>query len=94
MKAGTARVGLVAALMIIAGFFAAVSAQEDAPRIGQEQLLKMLNDPALTILDARIVRDWRKSDRMIKGATRVDPHDVSSWIGNYSPDQKIVVYCS
>jgi len=94
MKAGTARVGLVAVFVIMAGFFAAVFAQEDAPRIGQEQLLKMLDDPALTILDARIVRDWRKSDSMIKGAIRVDPHDVSSWIGNYSPDQKIVVYCS
>jgi len=94
MKAKASVVGLISVLVVLTAFLTAVFAQDDVPRTGQEQLLKMLDDTDLTILDARINKDWRKSNTMIKGAVRVDPHDVSSWIGNYSPDQKIVVYCS
>lgn len=94
MRITNAGIGLLALFVIMAALLTVVYAEDDAPRIGQEQVLQMLDDPDLTILDARIVRDWRKSDMMIKGAIRVDPHDVSSWIGKYSPDQKIVVYCS
>jgi rhodanese-related sulfurtransferase len=86
--------GILTILFLLAVFSPTLFADETVPRIGQEQLLGMLDDASLTILDARIVKDWRKSDSKIKGAVRVDPHDVSSWIGNYSKDQKIVVYCS
>ena len=85
---------IVSGLVIMIACAAGVFADETVPRIGQEYLLRILDDPALTVLDARIVKDWRKSDRKIKGAVRVDPHDVSSWIENYPKDGKIVVYCS
>lgn len=94
MGVKTKATGIAAVLVIMIACATGVFADETVPRIGQEELLRILDDPALTVLDARIVKDWRKSDRKIKGAVRVDPHDVSSWIGNYPKDRKIVVYCS
>ena len=68
--------------------------EDDVPRISTEQLKEMLGSSDLVLLDGRIAKEWRKSDKKIIGAIRVDPHDVSSWSGDYSKDQKIVVYCS
>jgi rhodanese-related sulfurtransferase len=67
---------------------------DDAPRIEPEQLRAKLDQPGLYLLDVRIVSDWKKSDRKIPGAVRVDPHDVSSWAGKYPKDEILVVYCS
>jgi rhodanese-related sulfurtransferase len=69
-------------------------ASDDVPRISTEDLKDMLDDPGIAILDTRIVKDWRKTDKKIRGAVRVDPHDVSSWASNYTKDQRIVVYCA
>jgi rhodanese-related sulfurtransferase len=68
--------------------------EDDVPRISTEQLQEILGNSDLVLLDGRIAKDWRKSDKKIVGAVRVDPHDVSSWAGDYSKDKKIVVYCS
>lgn len=82
---------IVAAILIFAsGGYAA----DDVPRISKEELLAELDNPDLALLDARVVTDWRKSDKKIQGAVRVDPHDVSSWAGDYPKDGKIVVYCA
>ena len=94
MKVKAAGIGLLAVFLFLTPFVPSAYAGETARSISQEQLLSILDNPSLTILDARLNKDWRKSDSKIKGAVRVDPHDVSSWIGNYSPDQKIVIYCS
>lgn len=66
----------------------------DVPRINPEELKGMLGSPDLVLMDARLTRDWRKSDRKIVGAIRINPHDVSTWAVNYSKDQKIVLYDS
>lgn len=94
MKGKTAGIGLLALLVFLTAFFPGAGAEETIPRTSPEQLLGILDDPALIILDARLAKDWRESDSKIKGAVRVDPHDVGSWIRNYSAKQKIVVYCS
>jgi hypothetical protein len=94
MKVKAAGIGLLAVFLFFTPFLPGAYAEETARSISQEQLLSILDTPSLTILDARLAKDWRNSDSKIKGAVRVDPHDVSSWIGNYSPDQKIVIYCS
>ena len=57
-------------------------AADDAPRMEVEKLRIMLNNPSLSVLDVRIASDWRKRNRKTPCAVRVDPHDVSSWIGN------------
>lgn len=82
-------------LLAVAWIFSAISfAAEDAPRITKEEVKTLLSDPNVVILDARILSDWKKSDKKIKGAVRVDPHDVGAWAGNYSKEKKIIVYCS
>ena len=90
----TAKIGFVSVFVLLMAFLTSVDAQETVPRSSQEQLLSMLEDPSLVILDARLAKDYRKSDSRIKRAVRVDPHDVSSWIEKYNKDQKIIVYCS
>lgn len=75
-------------------FSASGFAAEDAPRIAKEEVKVLLNDPNVAILDARIRSDWKKSDKKIKGAVRVDPLDVGAWAGSYPKDKKIIVYCA
>jgi hypothetical protein len=86
-------------VLIVFAVFAFISpvaghADEGVPRMSTEELSGMLGEPGLAILDTRIVKDWRKAKVKIKGADRVDPHDVSSWASDYRKDQKIVVYCA
>lgn len=82
-------------LLATAWIFAAPGlAAEDAPRIAKEEVKALLNDSNVAVLDARIRPDWKKSDRKIKGAVRVDPNDVGAWAGNYPKDKKIIVYCA
>jgi hypothetical protein len=90
-----------AALTAAFAFFAAVwifsapgFAADEAPRISKEEMNALLNDPSVSLLDARITPDWKKSDRKIKGAVRVDPLDVGAWVENYPKDKKIIVYCA
>ena len=83
-------ISLVALITLAGG--AAVA--EDTPLMEPEQLKAQLDQPQIVILDVRIVSDWRKSDRKITGATRVDPHDVSSWVGDFKKDALVVVYCA
>ncbi len=76
-------------LVLPAGVYA-----DDVPRISQEQLKELIGNTENVILDARLRKEWKKSDAKIPGAVRVDPHDVSSWAVNYTKNQRIVVYCS
>jgi hypothetical protein len=75
-------------------FSASGFAAEYAPRIAKEEVKALLNDPNVAILDARIGSDWKKSDKKIKGAVRIDPLDVGAWAGSYPKDKKIIVYCA
>ena len=79
---------------LLFAFAMPVYGEDSVPRLSTDQLKELLGAPDLVLLDGRIAKEWRKSDRKIAGAIRADPHDVSSWAGDYSKDQKIVVYCS
>jgi rhodanese-related sulfurtransferase len=81
-------------LLLFAFTMPAYGGGDEIPRISTEQLKDILGNSDLVVLDGRIRKDWKKNDRKIAGAVRVDPHDVSSWAGDFSKDQKIVVYCS
>ena len=72
----------------------ASAATDTAPLMEPEQLKAKLDQPDLVILDVRIVSDGRKSDLKISGASRVDPHDVSSWSDKFPKDALVVVYCA
>jgi rhodanese-related sulfurtransferase len=84
--------GLV--FMLLIAFTMPVYGAEDVPRISTEQLKDILGNPDLILLDVRTEKDWGESDRKIVGAVRVDPDDVSSWAGDYTEDQKIILYCA
>ncbi len=88
------RMALGLAFLLLFAFTMPTYGAEDAPRISTEQLKDILDSPDLVLLDVRTEKDWEKSDRKIVGAVRVDPDDVSSWAGDYSKDQKIILYCA
>ena len=69
-------------------------ATDDRIKISPKELKEILDQPGITVVDVRIVSDWRKSKRKITGAVREDPHNVSSWAGKYSEEDPLVVYCS
>ena len=88
------RISLGLIFMLLFAFSMPVFGGEEAPRVSTDQLNDMLDNPDLVLLDVRTESDWEKSDKKIVGAVRVDPDDVSSWAGNYSQDQKIILYCA
>ena len=69
-------------------------AANDAVRIEPQDLKEKLGQPGISVVDVRIVSDWKKSDSKIAGAVREDPHDVSSWANKYPKHELLVVYCS
>jgi hypothetical protein len=66
----------------------------DVPRITKEELKKKLCTSELSLLDVRTVRSWDKSTQKIKCSKRVDPDNISSWVGTLPKDQELVLYCA
>ena len=66
----------------------------DAPKVTKEDLRKMLDDPAVTIVDVRVGVAWKSSDAKIKGAVWEDPRAVDAWAGKYPKSRTLVLYCS
>lgn len=94
MSRRTALTVAIAFLATVWIFSASSFAAENAPRIAKEEVKALLSDPNVAILDSRTRSDWKKSDKKIKGAVRIDPFDVGAWAASYSKDKKIIVYCS
>jgi hypothetical protein len=72
----------------------AAAVPNDVPRMTKEELKGHLGDPNVIILDVRTGKDWKDSNLRIKGAIREDPAKVDTWLGNYSKDKTIVLYCA
>jgi len=66
----------------------------DVPRITKEELKKKLCAPELIILDVRTNKSWDKGIQKIKCSKRVDPDNISSWVGTLPKDQELVLYCA
>ncbi len=78
-------------------FWVAASQTYGAPKIPvitKEDLKGMLDDPGVIIIDVRLEKSWRSSDRKIRGAIWEDPDRVDEWAGKYPRDKMIVLYCS
>jgi hypothetical protein len=45
------------------------------------------------LIDVRYEKNWKKSDRKIAGATREHPNEIGSWVGKYTKDHKLILYC-
>ncbi len=67
-------------------------AGKDLPLVDQETLKSWLSDPQVLILDVRAPKDWKVSDKKIKGAVRQDPYEVKTWAASLPKDKKIVLY--
>ena len=80
---------------LVAVFLMAPYAGADAvSTVTKETLKEWMDQGSVTILDARQGRDWSSSEFKIKGAVRTGPGDIASWKGNFSKDQKLVIYCA
>ncbi len=62
--------------------------------ISQAELLSRLDEQGLLLFDARYSKDWKRSDRKIKGAIRLDASEVEQLDGFYPAGQKIILYCA
>ncbi len=64
----------------------------EVPRIDKAELLKLLDDPNVTILDVRTDQDWTEATQKIKGAVREKPAEFSTWAMKYPKDRRYVLY--
>ncbi len=62
--------------------------------ISSDQLKEEITKPGVVVIDVRAARDWDSSQWKIKGAQRQSPMGVKEWMGKYSKDDKIVLYCA
>jgi len=80
--------------LAIVSMLAPFAAADEVPRMTKEQLKALLDDPDVVILDVRTSRDWKGSEKKIKGAIRENPKGFASWAHKYSKDKTLVLYCA
>ena len=83
------------AMRLVVGLILVITwscAGKDLPLVDKETLKSWLSDPQVVILDVRAPKDWKVSDKKIKGAVRQDPNEVKTWAANLPKDKKIVLY--
>ena len=85
---------VVLSLGLVGMFAIPAMAQEEFPRMTQDELKAMLGSPDLVLLDVRIGGDWDASELKIKGAVREDPIKVDPAAGKYPKDKTLVLYCA
>lgn len=80
--------------LAIGSMLAPFAAADEVARMTKEQLKALLNDPDVVILDVRTSRDWKGSEKKIKGAIRENPKGFESWAHKYPKDKTLVLYCA
>lgn len=80
--------------LAIVGMLAPFAVADEVPRMTKEQLKALLDDPDVVILDVRTSRDWKGSEKKIKGAIRENPKGFESWAHKYPKDKTLVLYCA
>ncbi len=84
---------LLACLIVI--FSASlVGGAEEITFISTDQLKEEITRPDVIVIDVRTNRDWDSSQWKIKGAQRQSADETKEWMGKYSKDKKIVLYCA
>jgi rhodanese-related sulfurtransferase len=93
MRRSNFRSYLLACLIVI---FAAslVGGAEGITVISKDQLKEDLTKPDVIVIDVRTDHDWDSSQWKIQGAQRQSPNEDKAWMGKYSKDKKIVLYCA
>jgi len=80
--------------VLLAGWGAGVAAAQTVPLITKEELKPGIGSPNVVIIDVRTGKDWKASEKKIKGAVREDPDQVEVWAKKYKHHQDIIVYCA
>ena len=70
------------------------TAKDTVGKITKEELKARMNDPNVVIVDVRLGKDWKASESKIKGAVRVEQHNVLSLADKYPKDPTLVFYCA
>jgi hypothetical protein len=84
----------LAAFLASQSWGVAYAADKDAPRVDKDTLKGWLGDPNLVLIDVRTDKDWKASDKKIKGAERQDPLNVKTRASALPKEKKIVLYCA
>lgn len=66
----------------------------EVARIDPVTLQQRIEAPGFHLIDARYGRGWSAIDRKVAGAVREDPHEISSWAGDYPKADTLVIYCA
>jgi hypothetical protein len=80
------------ALSLMLAFTWSCGSREQAPLLDKETIKGWLSNRQVMILDVRALKDWKVSDKKIKGAVRQDPDEVKTWAARLPRDKKIVLY--
>jgi rhodanese-related sulfurtransferase len=91
MKAKLLILGLSLAIM---GILAAFAAADEVPRMTKEQLKALLDAPDVVVLDVRRGKNWKESEKKIRGAVRENPKRFKSWAHKYPKGKTLVLYCA
>ena len=85
---------LLLGVIAISAWAIAPASAKTAGLMNKDELKRELGNADLVILDVRAGKDWKSSEFKIKGATRVNPREFSSWKERFGKDKKIVLYCA
>jgi len=61
--------------------------------ISVHDLKELDGQSSLTVLDVRLLEDYRANEVLIPGASYVNPENIEIWASNIPEDTKVVVYC-
>jgi len=87
------RVALLTAMAALGAGVAAANG-DGVARITKEDAKARLGKADTSIIDVRIISDWKESGLKIKGAAREDPLEVESWASHYPKDRTLILYCA
>ncbi len=86
---------LRAVLILLVALLSGLACAEDAPTLGQEQLLERIEskDPELVVLDVRTAKEF--ADGHVPGAVNISHDELEDRIRELdeSRDKDVVVYC-
>ncbi len=80
--------------LIITGVFVLNALAGEVPKMDKDELKGLLRNSDVIIIGVRLGKDCSASEFKIKGATREDKTEFSSWAEKYPKDKTIVLYCA
>lgn len=58
-----------------------------------DEMEELIDNETVTLLDIRLLEDYRSNPVLIPGATYYDPDQISDWSSTIPDNSKVVVYC-